>query len=76
MGKIFKPQLRCLATKLKVVDLLKTEFGIDNANINVNMGGTKGIVVSIKLAKSNNNFIGKIESTLANFTFESNIIKN
>ena len=35
------------------------------------MGGTKGIVVSIKLAKSNNNFIGKIESTLANFTFES-----
>ena len=76
VGKIFKPQLRCLATKLKVVDLLKTEFGIDNANINVNMGGTKGIVVSIKLAKSNNNFIGKIESTLANFTFESKVQVN
>ena len=76
VGKIFKPQLRCLATKLKVVDLLKTEFGIDNANINVNMGGTKGIIVSIKLAKSNNNFIGKIESTLANFTFESKVQVN
>ena len=76
VGKIFKPQLRCLATKLKVVDLLKTEFGIENANINVNMGGTKGIIVSIKLAKSNNNFIGKVESTLANFTFESKVQVN
>ena len=32
VGKIFKPQLRCLATKLKVDDLLKTKFNIDNAN--------------------------------------------
>jgi len=76
VGKIFKPQLRCLATKFKVVDLLKTEFGINNADVNVNMGGTKGIVVSIKLAESNNNFIGKIESTLANFTFESKVQVN
>ena len=52
VGKIFKPQLRCLATKLKVDDLLKTEFNIDNANINVNMGGTKGMVVSIHLLKA------------------------
>ena len=56
--------------------MLKTEFGIENANINVNMGGTKGIIVSIKLAKSNNNFIGKVESTLANFTFESKVQVN
>ena len=49
VGKIFKPQLRCLATKLKVNDLLKNEFNIDNANINVNLGGAKGMVVTVSL---------------------------
>ena len=76
VGKIFKPQLRCLAAKLKVIDLLKTEFGIDNTNININMGGTKGIVVTINLDKTNNNLIGKIEATLAKFTFESKVKVN
>ena len=76
VGKIFKPQLRCLATKLKVNDLLKTEFNIDNANINVNLGGSKGMVVTVSLADSSKDTISKVESILAKFTFESNIIKN
>jgi len=76
VGKIFKPQLRCLATKLKVDDLLKTEFNIDNANINVNLGGTKGMIVTVSLANSSEDTISKVESILAKFTFESNIIKN
>ena len=76
VGKIFKPQLRCLATKLKVNDLLKTEFNINNANINVNLGGTKGMVVTVSLANSSKDTISKVESILAKFTFESNIIKN
>ena len=57
-------------------EILKTEFNIDNANININLGGTKGMVVTVSLANSSKDTISKIESILTKFTFESNIIKN
>ena len=75
VGKILSHNYDALLQELKVDDLLKTEFNIDNANININLGGTKGMVVTVSLANSSKDTISKIESILTKFTFESNIIK-
>ena len=55
--------------------MLKTEFNIDSASINVGLGGTKGIIVTVSLPNSNDDTNNKLESILSEFTFESNILK-
>ena len=73
VGKIYKPKLRCIAAEIKVKNMLKNEFGVTDANVNVTIGGTKGMLVSMSLEEKDQPTITKIKNKLAEFLFESKI---
>ena len=50
IGKIFKPSLRCKATKQKVEDLFQNELKITGAEVDVATGGPRGMCVTVKLS--------------------------
>lgn len=73
VGKIFKPSLRCIAAKQRVMDLVQNEFGIANAHVEVVTGGSRGMHVSITLSKGDRASVTKLEAALAAFLFEAQV---
>ncbi len=73
VGKIFKPSLRCVAAKQKVMDLVQNEFGIANAHVEVVAGGSRGMRVTITLSKGDRSSVAKLETALAAFLFEAQV---
>jgi fatty-acyl-CoA synthase len=73
VGKIFKPSLRCIAAKQKVMELVQKEFGIANAEIEVVAGGSRGMRVNITLSEGDRSSVTKLETALATFLFEAQV---
>lgn len=73
VGKIFKPSLRCDAAKQRVVDLLQTELGISDAQVDVSIGGTRGMSVTVTLSQDDGSSVAKLQSALAAFLFEAQV---
>lgn len=73
VGKIFKPSLRCIAAKQKVMELVQKEFGIANAEIEVVAGGSRGMRVNITLSEGDRSSVTKLETALAAFLFEAQV---
>ena len=73
VGKIFKPSLRCIAAKQKVMELVQKEFGIANAEIEVVAGGSRGMHVNITLSEGDRSSVTKLETALAAFLFEAQV---
>ena len=73
VGKIFKPSLRCDAAKQRVTVLVQDELGIADARVEVVVGGTRGMRVTVTLSKDNRSSLAKLETALADFLFEARV---
>ena len=74
VGKIFKPSLRCDIAKQRVMDLLKNEFRIANARVEVVAGGARGMCVTVTVPEDDRSSIAELEIALAAFLFEAQIL--
>ena len=74
VGKIFKPSLRCDIAKQRVMDLLKNEFRIANARVEVVAGGARGMCVTVTIPEDDRSSIAELEIALAAFLFEAQIL--
>ena len=74
VGKIFKPSLRCDAAKQRVMDLVKNEFMIANAQVEVVAGGARGMCVTVTIPEDYRSSIAELEIALAAFLFEAHIL--
>ena len=73
VGKIFKPSLRCIVAKQKVLELVQKEFGITNVEVEVVAGGYRGMRVNITLSEGDRSSATELETTLAAFLFEAQV---
>ena len=73
VGKIYKPSLRCDATKMRITDLMHNELGLNNACVDVVTGGSRGMRVTVTLPKSNHSSVAKAETALEAFLFEGRV---
>ena len=73
VGKIFKPSLRCIVAKQKVLELVQKEFGITNAEVEVVAGGSRGMRVNITLSGGDRSSATELETALAAFLFEAHV---
>ena len=73
VGKIFKPSLRCIVAKQKVLELVQKEFGITNAEVEVVAGGYRGMRVNITLSEGDRSSATELETALAAFLFEAQV---
>ena len=74
VGKIFKPSLRCKATKQKVEDLFQNELKITGAEVDVATGGPRGMCVTVTLTEGNHANKKTAEDALNEFLFEAKIV--
>ena len=74
VGKIFKPSLRCDIAKQRVMDLVKNEFGIAKARVEVVAGGARGMCVTVTVPEDDRSSIAELEIALAAFLFEAQIL--
>ena len=73
VGKIFKPSLRCIVAKQKVLELVQKEFGITNAEVEVVAGGCRGMRVNITISEGDRSSATELETALAAFLFEAQV---
>ena len=73
VGKIFKPSLRCIVAKQKVLELVQKEFGITNVEVEVVAGGYRGMRVNITLSGGDRSSATELETALAAFLFEAQV---
>ena len=73
VGKIFKPSLRCIVAKQKVLELVQKEFGITNAEVEVVAGGCRGMRVNITISEGDRSSAMELETALAAFLFEAQV---
>ncbi|MEH6405148.1 MAG: AMP-binding protein [Sneathiella sp.] len=73
VGKIYKPTLRCEAAKLKVEGLVINELGLPNASVDVTIGGTRGMRVTVTLAADDQSSAAALEKTLTTYLFEAKV---
>ena len=73
VGKIFKPSLRCIVAKQKVLELVQKEFGITNVEVEVVAGGYRGMRVNITLSEGDRSSATELETALAAFLFEAQV---
>ena len=73
VGKIFKPSLRCIVAKQKVLELVQKEFGIINVEVEVVAGGYRGMRVNITLSEGDRSSATELETALAAFLFEAQV---
>ena len=73
VGKIYKPSLRLEAARLKVLDLINNEIGLHNFDVDVMDGGARGMCVTVRVAKVDQQSIPEIEKVLAGYLFESKV---
>ena len=73
VGKIFKPSLRCIVAKQKVLELVQKEFGITNVEVEVVAGGYRGMRVNITLSEGDRSSATELETALAAFLFEAHV---
>jgi fatty-acyl-CoA synthase len=73
VGKIYKPGLRCQATKLKIEDVIHNEFGLSDAIIEVAEGGARGMQVTVNLKPANQSSVEAVKGALAAYLFETQV---
>ena len=74
VGKIYKPGLRCEATKLRVTDLVRNEMGLHNAHTYVVDGGARGMCVTVTVTEGDELSVPALEQTLAAYLFEAKVL--
>lgn len=73
VGKIYKPSLRCDATKLMVTGLVQNDLDLPDASVDVVDGGARGMQVTVTLAKAERSSALAVEKALAAYLFEARV---
>lgn len=73
VGKIYKPALRCEAAKQKVLALVQNELGLGNARVEVIVGETRGMQVTLTLSEGDPASAAALETALTAFVFETRV---
>ncbi|MGE4636060.1 MAG: AMP-binding protein [Arenicellales bacterium] len=73
VGKIYKPSLRCDATKLMVTGLVQNDLDLPDASVDVVDGGARGMQVTVTLAKADRSSALAVEKALAAYLFEARV---
>ena len=73
VGKIYKPNLRCEAAKLRVRELVRNELGLPTADVAVVDGGARGMQVTVTLAVEDRPSVPAVEKALAAYLFEAEV---
>ena len=73
VGKIYKPNLRCEAAKLRVRELVRNELGLPTADVAVVDGGARGMRVTVTLAVEDRPSVPAVEKALAAYLFEAEV---
>lgn len=74
VGKIFKPSLRCDAARMVVSRLLRDDLNLSEAEIEVAVGGPRGLCVTVTLPSDEAQTLDVVEDALDAFLFESRIV--
>tara|TARA_R110002111_G_C6001785_1_gene373238 strand:- start:1475 stop:3328 length:1854 start_codon:yes stop_codon:yes gene_type:complete len=72
VGKIYKPELRKDAVA-RSVDAVLSEHQIDAAEVFVEEGGTRGMIVNVKLIHATADDAQKLQETLNGYLFEAKV---
>ena len=73
VGKIYKPQLRCVAAEQLVTNIVANDLGLAGANVTVAEGGPRGMKVSVALPEESRESVPVVEEALAAYLFESDV---
>lgn len=73
VGKIYKPGLRCEAAKMMIEDLLRNDFVLSEAVVEVVDGGTRGMCVTVTLSEDDRTSVSALEKALAAYLFEAKV---
>ncbi len=73
VGKIYKPSLRCDATKLMVTGLVQNELDLPDASVDVVDGGARGMQVTVTLAKADRSSALVVKKALGAYLFEARV---
>ena len=73
VGKIFKPILRCDAAKLVVTDALSNEVNLPDAEVDVTIGGARGMCVTVDVPEKDAASCGAVEHALGFYAFETKV---
>jgi fatty-acyl-CoA synthase len=73
VGKIYKPSLRCEATKQMVTELVNNELGASEAKVEVVDGGVRGLRVIVTLAEAAQSLVSTVENALSSYLFEAKV---
>lgn len=73
VGKIFKPSLRVDATRRVALAQIASAADIGDVELDVAVGGKRGMNVTVTLAKTKASLRSAIENALDGFVFERNV---
>ena len=73
VGKIFKPSLRCDAAKLVVTDALSNEVNLPDAEVDVAIGGARGMCVTVDVPEKDAASCNAVEHALGFYAFETKV---
>lgn len=73
VGKIFKPNLRCLAAEFVVEGVLHSDFQISQAKVQAVSGGPRGMCVTVTLSEQDATATTDISKALDAYLFETQV---
>jgi len=73
VGKIYKPQLRCDAAARLVTRVVRDQFGLPEAQVQVREGGRRGMSISVTLPEAARHSVPAVEQALATYLFEARV---
>ena len=73
VGKRFKPELRCDAAARMVKQLLREQFPLADAQVQVSAEGPRGMRVSVSLAQTSQSLVPAVKQALDAYLFESQV---
>ena len=73
VGKIYKPSLRCKVAKMMIEELLRNDFSLPEAGVEVVDGGARGMSVTVILTKEQQSCVSDLETALSAYLFEAKV---
>lgn len=74
VGKIYKPSLRCDAAARLVTELVHNQLELPDAGIEVEVGGARGLRVTVTLQATSRASVPAVEKALAAYLFEAKVL--
>ncbi|MEH6503670.1 MAG: AMP-binding protein [Cycloclasticus sp.] len=73
VGKVYKPNLRCTAAKMMIEGLVRNDFDMAEAGVEVVDGGSRGMCVTVTVSEDDRVSVAALEKVLAGYLFEARV---